>query len=163
MKQALILGSIIIIATSFTTNITTVPKLSLTAMINERSSKHITLKIILTNNTADTIKYESWDCSWQDSYTVDNDKWKVLVHICFTNGHKTFEIPPYRSINNILELDRTSAIKTGNLKFKIGFHYIPHQPDLKNIPGKMNAKKSEDFIVWSNTITPSYFTKSLRW
>jgi hypothetical protein len=160
MKQAIIFCSLLIFCASFQSKQADKPKLSLTAIIGARDANHISLKVTLTNNTPDTVKYETWDCSWQDSYSIDNDRWKIHVNLCFKNGRETISIPPYKSGTKTLELERvTGYTKSKNSNFKIGFHFAPTPDELKNIPVKFEKLKPNDLIIWSNIVPANYFSR----
>jgi hypothetical protein len=160
MKYALIFCFITIFCTSFQSKQADTPKLSLNAIISGRDSNSISLKVTLTNNTADTVKYVTWDCSWQESYSIDNDKWRIYVELCFKNGHKTISIPPYKSETKTLELSRVIGYtKSKNSNFKIGFHFVPPPDQLKNIPVKLEKLKQNDLTIWSNTVSTNYFSQ----
>ena len=160
MKYALIFCFFSIFCTSFQSKQTDTPKLSLNAFISGRDGNNMSLKVTLTNNTPDTVKYVTWDCSWQESYSIDNDKWKIYVELCFKNGHTTISIPPYKSETKTLELERVIGYtKSKSLNFKIGFHFVPPQAQLKNIPIKLEKLKPNDLTIWSNTLSTNYFSK----
>jgi len=161
MKYALIFCFITIFCTSFQSKQADIPKLSLNANISGRDGNNISLKVILTNNTSDTVRYVTWDCSWQESYSIDNDKWKIYVDLCYKNGHKTISIPPYQSESKTLELNKVIGFsKSKSPNFKIGFHFVPPPAPINNIPIKLEKLKSNDLTIWSNTISTNYFSKN---
>ncbi len=131
MKKALICCIIIAICTSFKLDRSESSNLSISATIISRQGKSMTLGVKLTNNTSDSLKYVSWDCSWQNSYLIDNDKWRIMGGWdCFKNGQRIFSIPPYQSETKILELEKLYVIsKSKTSEFRIGFHYNPPPPD----------------------------------
>ena len=161
MRLVLICCFIIVFYTSFGNKRTDNPKLSSTAIISGRDSNKIYLKVTLSNNTLDTVKYVTWDCSWQDSYSIDNDKWRIYVNLCYKNGHETISIPPYQSDTKTLELKRVIGYtKSKSSDFKIGFHFVPPPDQLKNIPIKLEKLKLNDLTIWSNTVSTNYFSQN---
>ena len=158
MKRVLFYTIFITICYSFQGRSIDNPKLSLTAIIDGRRGNNLLLKVTLKNNTSDTVKYLSWICSWQDSYLIDNDKWKIFVERCFKNVPGTFSIPPYQSETKMLELERNIGFsKNKGSNFRIGFYYVPPPVQLKSIPVKLEKLKPSDVIIWSNTVSPNYF------
>jgi hypothetical protein len=160
MKYALIFCFFSIFCTSFQSKQTDTPKLSLNAFISGRDGNNMSVKVTLTNNTPDTVKYVTWSCSWQESYSIDNDKWRIYVNLCYNNGHTTILIPPYKSETKTLELERVIGYtKSQSLNLKIGFHFVPPPDQLKNIPIKLEKLKPNDLTIWSNTLSTNYFSK----
>lgn len=160
MKYALIICCSIICCSSFQTKLPGKPGLSLNAFISKREGSNLAVQVTLTNNSADTIRYVTWDCSWQESYTIDNDKWKIYVEYCFKNGHKTVAIPPYKTETSTLELTRVYGYrKSGNADFKIGFHCIPPPETLIDLTVKPDKQKITGYTIWSNTVSANYFSK----
>jgi hypothetical protein len=159
MKIALVCCSIIAICTSFKVLETKNQKLSLSAKIISREAKSMSLGVTLTNNTSDTLWYVSRDCSWQKSYLIDNDKWRVFVNMCYKDGPETISIPPYQSETKVLELLKLDGIsKSKTSEFRIGFHCIPPPIEIKTIPAKFERNPPRDFTVWSNKINLSIFS-----
>jgi hypothetical protein len=160
MKYALIFCFITIFCTSFQDKQTDNLKLSLNAYLSGREGNNMSVRVTLKNYTSDTIKYVTWSCSWQDSYSIDNEKWKIHVNICFANGHETISIPPFQSQTKTLKLERViGSTKSKSSNFKIGFHFIPPPEELINIPIKLQKLKPNGFIIWSNTVSTNYFSK----
>jgi len=160
MKQVLFLSALITVCSSFQFQRADNPKLSLSAFIDSRSGNNLSIKVTLTNNTADTVKYLSWNCYWQASYLIDNDKWAIPPNVCYRNFQETFAIPPYQSEVKILELKRiVGTSKSKNSQLKVGFQYIPPPSLLKPIPIKIEKGKSTGTILWSNTISASYYSQ----
>ena len=161
MKQILFYSILVTICYSFQIHRTDNPKLSLKAVIDSRSGNNLTIKVTLTNNTADTVKYISMDCSWQDSYSIDNDKWSIYVNLCYKNGPETISLPPYKSETKTLELKRViGSSKSKSSKFKIGFRFVPPPVPLDSIPIKLEKLKPNAVTIWSNTVWTSYSSKS---
>jgi hypothetical protein len=150
MKLSLIYCAIVLIFTSFKIQEAANLKLSLSAVIVNRQPENISVMLTLTNNSADTLKYVSWNCSWQNSYSVDNDKWRIVENICFRNGCVVVQIPPHQSESKILKLEKVKGIsKSKDLKFKIGFHFFPPPVKFKKPPSNLEGFPKNDFIIWS--------------
>lgn len=159
MKRVLICGFIFIFCTSFHTHRTESNKLSLVVGVDSRNVNNLSLKVTLINNTSDTVKYISMDCSWQESYRINSDKWKIDISICYKNGRVIISLPPHQSTSKILCLIKKEGIsKFETMKFKIGFNFIPLN-ESKNIPSKFDYFFKIENIIWSNTITTNYISK----
>jgi hypothetical protein len=143
--------------TSFATRPIAVNALTLTAFIMDRKGDDLSVKLILTNHSADTIKYMSWSCSWEDCYSVDNEKWHTSPSFCFKNGREIIAIPPFKSETKILWIVKTKGIgKSKNYDFRIGFHYVSAPLELKTLPIKVEMKKSGGTMIWSSLLVPGY-------
>ncbi len=134
--------------------------LSLTAQIEKRSGDTFLMKVTLTNNSPDTVKYITWDCTWEKVYSINSDRWTITAsdQFCFKNGHIEIKIPPYGSDIKNLELIKEKGIaKVKNQKFKIGFNYITNFT-IKKIPSKYSATPNRDWeMIWSNDVSPNLF------
>ncbi|GAB2814037.1 hypothetical protein [Ferruginibacter profundus] len=161
MKKVLFCSIAIAIFSSFQVKPADNAKLLLTAIINSRSENNLFIKVTLTNNSPDSVKYVTWNCSWQERYAIDNDRWKISVNLCFKNGPETITIPPFQSETKILELKRiTGLCKSRNPEFKIGFHFVPPPVTIKELPLKVKKIKSKDVMIWSNTLTTNYSSQN---
>lgn len=157
MKHFLFYGALLTICSSFQTHWSDNRELSLKAVIDSRSGNNLLIKVILLNNSADTIKYMGMDCSWQDSYLIDNDRWSIFVNVCFKNGPHIYSIPPYQSETKILRLERAlGSAKSRSSIFKIGFRFVPPPVPLKQIPIKLEKLKSNAVTIWSNEVWTSF-------
>src|ERR1700756_2567220 len=108
MKNALFYCALVFTLPSFRG--TKEPSLSLSALIIKHESKMLSVRVTLTNNTSDTLKYVGWNCSWQNDYLSNNDKWKIVVNLCFQNWYQVYQIPPHQSQIKVLQLERINGI-----------------------------------------------------
>jgi len=159
MKILISITLIILLGTSFNLVPTKDKILSLTAQIDKRSSDTLFVTVTLTNNSPDTVRYITWDCTWRKVYKTNSDKWTILSsdYTCFKNGHIEIKIPPFKSETKELELIKTSGIvKSKSSNFKIGFNFMTNI-SLKKIPSDFTIPKREQVVIWSNDVSPNYF------
>ena len=110
MKLVLICGFIFIFCTSFHAHRTESNKLSLVVGVDSRNVNNLSLKVTLINNTSDTVKYISMDCSWQESYRINSDKWEIDISICYKNGRVIISLPPHQRTSKILYLTNVVTV-----------------------------------------------------
>lgn len=110
--------------------------------INNNQQK-LTLEITLTNNSADTVKYRSMSCSWQEYYRTNSKYWGIEINPCFKNGLTIEKISPNSSITKTISLVKRKGYHgKEDTVFKLGLNYLPTESKIK--------KRSE--ILWSNPI-----------
>lgn len=149
----LFFSMLITICTSFQVQRTGTPPLSVKAVIDSRSGKSLSVKVTLVNNTADTVKYMSMNCSWQDFYSIDNDRWVIFGDLCCKNGPEIRSIPPYQTETSMLKLERVfGSVASKSSMFRIGFRFVPPPLPLQQIPVKLEKSKPNATIIWSNEV-----------
>lgn len=114
------------------------------------------LKVIITNSSSDTIRYQSMSCSWYNYFTTNSIRWKLLTweSICFTNWRVTEKLPPHQSNVREISVVRTkTGLPVANFEVRLGFNFIPvqHAPNLTTAK-KMSKTSIVNKVIWSNAI-----------
>ncbi|SDX62371.1 hypothetical protein [Hymenobacter psychrophilus] len=123
----------------------------------ERPRYGVAIKATLTNNTADTLRYGTLSCSWQDTYILDTEELRIQGTSCDKNIPKLAAIPPRGKEKKIMVLvtDR-SVEKSPAIRFRVGFHWLNasnYQEAFEKIEQLQNTGiKNTENIVWSNPV-----------
>lgn len=125
--------------------------------LDKRKRFFITCPVKLTNNTADTLKYMSMDCSWREIYRLRADNYSIADGgPCFKNGPTTIEVLPHQSRTVCIALV-TDRDDNPPQKIKIGMSlqkywsrdqiemFFLHQDALMVLPDISN-------MIWSNEV-----------
>lgn len=121
------------------------------------SSRNPSVEVTLTNNTADTLRYSTLSCSWQDTYTLDTELLRIQGASCDKNIPKLIAIPPRGKEEKVLILVTDSrAEKSSIVKFRVGFNWLTannYQEAVKKIEQLQNTRpQNTENIVWSNPV-----------
>ncbi len=130
--------------------------ISLQATINKwektdnKNCLHI--KTIIQNNTADTITYVNWSCSWAEAYTCSKPELMVQLNDCEKNYPLRIKIPPFgKEERNIIlaSLYDISTLKSQITKIGVNFITASKKDDAFKIVAQLPKMQS---ILWSNDI-----------
>jgi hypothetical protein len=91
-------------------------------------------------------------CSWEDAYSLDNEKLAIMHDICAgKNFPIILKLAPNKTSTIELMLMIDETIANSPISFKIGFNLIPaNKPRLEFSPKEFLDKKN---VIWSNTIS----------
>jgi hypothetical protein len=114
----------------------------------------ISIKTTLTNHMADTVKYVSMSCSWENAYTTDSRHFDVFGEACDRNFPTIAAIPPHGEEKRILRLlPKKDAVRTGTVKFRIGFNWITDEKFSFNaLPELSHRLNKMENVLWSDTL-----------
>jgi hypothetical protein len=107
----------------------------------------------LTNKTKDTLRYFSMSCSWQDFYSVDNNKLQVEGTSCDKNIPKILTLAPGQSRTVEIRLLISQTMDASEIKFRIGFNLIKASSTQKTIDFDFKEEKKKKNVIWSNIIS----------
>ena len=149
------LGILLVICGSFTFNNKGSAKLKINISLQSRLDRQLAVKVILINNTPDTVIYQSMSCSWCDYYITNTPDVSLSsdYFACDKNIPLKVKILPYSKEEKIISYLLADKIpETTVVSFKIGFNYIPVKEN-ENIslfnwhpPAKRN-------YIWSNSLS----------
>lgn len=130
------------------------PKYTLTAgkpeIQKESGQRWLQVPVTLTNTTADTLKYATMTCSWQNFYCVDRPNVKIEEVPCDKNVFSPITLPPGKSNTVILKLypaDNTHKQLSFNIGMNLVFyHKLLSSNEIRNEMHKRN-------IIWTKPIT----------
>jgi len=107
----------------------------------------------LTNNTKDTLKYFSMSCSWQDFYSVDNNKLQIEGTLCDKNIPEILILAPGQSKTVEIRLLINQTMDTSEVKFKIGFNLMKVSSTQKTFDFDYKEESKKKNVIWSNIIS----------
>jgi hypothetical protein len=113
-------------------------------------------RMMMTNNSSDTVSLYTMDCSWQDSWIVDNDDIFIRGNECDENIDIHIKLAPKESLvfNGIIG---TKCDTIGNKQFRMGFVNF----DVKALWNWQNLGEKELIrnhkIYWSNSISLDFW------
>jgi hypothetical protein len=107
----------------------------------------------LTNNTKDTLKYFSMSCSWQDFYSVDNNKLQIEGTLCDKNIPEILTLAPGQSKTVEIRLLISQTMDTSEVKFKIGFNLMKVSSTQKTFDFDYKEESKKKNVIWSNIIS----------
>jgi hypothetical protein len=106
-----------------------------------------------TNNTKDTLRYFSMSCSWQDFYSVDNNKLQFQGIDCDNNAPIILTLAPGQSRTVKLRLLVSNSMDSSNSNFKIGFNLMKASANQRAFSYDFKEGQKKKNIIWSNTIS----------
>lgn len=111
------------------------------------------LKVVLANNTNDTLRYLSMSCSWQRFYTTDNDKVKVVSAPCDKNIPHELKLAPHHKRTVFLEvqLENQKDPKEKELVIRVAQNIIKLNSPKELIYFKKLQKEKN--YIWSKQFT----------
>ena len=107
----------------------------------------------LTNKTSDTLRYFSMSCSWQDFYSVDNNKLQVEGTPCDKNIPKILTLGPGQSRTVEIRLLISQTMDASEIKFKIGLNLMKASSTQKTFDFDFKEENKKKNIIWSNIIS----------
>lgn len=110
----------------------------------------IPVKTTITNNSSDTLRYLSMQCSWAQYYVVDEDGLHLPVAHCDQDSAILITIAPHKHEERIIGL--VSLHNTKQLhseKFKVGLIFV-QACDLDKASKQLKKSKN---TIWSNTLS----------
>ena len=106
----------------------------------------------LTNNTKNTLRYFSMSCSWQDFYSVDNNKLQIGGVDCDKNVPTILIIAPRQTKTVELRLLMSQTMDASEMKFKIGLNLMKVPKTQKPMDFKFREERKKKNLIWSNVI-----------
>ncbi len=107
----------------------------------------------LTNNTKDTLRYFSMSCSWQDFYSVDNNKLQVEGTACDKNIPTILILAPGQSRTVEIRLLISQIMDTSEIKFSIGLNLMKASSTQKTFEFDFKEEQEKRSVIWSNIIS----------
>lgn len=107
----------------------------------------------LTNKTNDTLRYFSMSCSWQDFYSVDNNKLQVEGTSCDKNIPQILTLAPGQSRTVEIRLLISQTMNASKIKFKIGFNLMKVSSTQKSFDFDFKEENKKKNVIWSNIIS----------
>jgi hypothetical protein len=105
-----------------------------------------------TNKSADTLRYLTFSCSWNDIYKVSNGNIKVFKWPCEKNVVKIIEVLPNETTIVSMPITISNAMKNRRQKFKIGIHLVKVKGWGTGFYQFEAALKDEKNVIWSNEV-----------
>ncbi|MEO6671173.1 MAG: hypothetical protein ABIN36_16945 [Ferruginibacter sp.] len=112
-----------------------------------------TIPTTLTNLSADTLKYFSVRCSWQDFYSVNNEKIAKLSPVCDKNSNTAIvlKLAPKQSKTTEITLLVDQMLDTSFIPIRIGLNVIRANKPISEF--NMRDVFIKENVLWSNVIT----------
>ena len=107
----------------------------------------------LTNNTKNTLKYFSMSCSWQDFYSVDNNKLEIEGTPCDKNIPTILTLAPGQSKTVEIRLLISQTMDASEIKFRIGFNLMKLSKTQKVYAFDIKEEQKKKNVIWSNIIS----------
>jgi hypothetical protein len=107
----------------------------------------------LTNKTNYTLRYFSMSCSWQDFYSVDNNKLQVEGTSCDKNIPQILTLAPGQSRTVEIRLLISQTMDASKIKFKIGFNLMKVSSTQKTFDFDFKEENKKKNVIWSNIIS----------
>lgn len=109
----------------------------------------LTISVTLSNNSKDTLKYIGMQCSWWDSYEIDDPQISILQPTpCYKNGPTIKAMAPYSS--SVVNLLIAVPKKLGkSAKFKIGMIL---QKYVDKSQGVDFSRSQPGNVIWTDEI-----------
>lgn len=107
----------------------------------------------LTNNTKDTLRYFSMSCSWQDFYSVDNNKLQIEGALCDKNAPTILTLAPGQTRTTVVRLLISQTMDAPDIKFKIGFNLMKVSKGQKLFDYDHKEEQKKKNVIWSNVIS----------
>jgi hypothetical protein len=124
-------------------------KAELKSIIKEKGRTFLVVRTTLTNQSKDTLKYHSDSCSWQDYYTVSNNKLQVQESQCDKYVPIILTLAPNQTKEVELRLILRSSAPLP-IKFKVGFHLVQDRVYMDDSDVSQEFEKS---VIWSDEIS----------
>ncbi|MES2850382.1 MAG: hypothetical protein V4685_15090 [Bacteroidota bacterium] len=120
-------------------------------IIKQEEKTYWDIPTTLTNNTNDTLRYYSMSCSWQDYYSVDNQKLEVRGSDCDKNIPKILTLNPGQKKSVDIQLVISQPMDGPEIKFRIGFNLIIAPKNKNSFDFEDGLEKKN--VIWSNPIS----------
>ena len=121
--------------------------------------RSVFVKTKLHNNSKDTLTYLRMTCSWRDSYTTDNDSFRVTWIPCYSNGPLTTQIPPGKTEEEYIEVrTKVPLARWREQHFRVGFNFAPLD-NTKDVIYNVSRLTDMKTIMWSDTLKLRSFWK----
>lgn len=139
--------------------ITNAQPLTVTAQYLGRSKEwgmHVCdIKVTVKNNTADTIKYITMSCSWDDMFQADTSLFEVQgVFNCDRNVVECGYIMPFDTMSRLLIISPRYHRIVRQADVKVGFNYLPYNGPESLFDNQLHEVwRDKKNIFWSNPIT----------
>ena len=122
-------------------------------VIKENEQTIWVIPTTLTNNTKDTLRYFSMSCSWQELYSVDNNKLRVEIADCDKNIPTILILAPGQSRTLETRVLISQILDTSVTKFKIGFNLMKVWGTQKASFSDFKEELKKGKVIWSNIIS----------
>jgi len=120
-------------------------------VIKEKGRTFLLVRTTFTNLSKDTLKYHSDSCSWQDYYSVNNNKLQVQESQCDKYIPIILTLAPNESRQVELKLLLRGA-GPAPTKFKVGLHVVRDRVYLDNSELSQEFEKN---VIWSDELSSS--------
>ena len=123
------------------------------ARFNDKKHSYVTIKVALSNNSKDTLKYLNMTCSWNEAFTTSNKAIKIAGWSCDSNFPTVYAIPPGVSKTFTITLEIPTEQLMNN--FRVGYYLIKFRghsvfADFEKFQHSKNSY--ENCLLWSNDI-----------
>jgi hypothetical protein len=121
-------------------------------VVEQKEEKYLIATVKLTNNTADTLKYLSMTCSYEEFYLLKSKTLRLAGYECDKNVPKTVTIPPHKSDSVGLKFKVPGDGKQP-IKYKVGLMLVKNEGD--NLLKLLYHKPMKHITVWSDEVSYS--------
>jgi hypothetical protein len=120
-------------------------------IVKEEDRTYWVIPVTLTNNSGDTLKYLSMSCSWQDFYSVSDNRLQVEIAECDKNIPRIISLPPKSSMTVKLRL-LANNVGNAEIIFNVRLNIIKADKPMYRPEFDRNGKLKPEYIIGSNTI-----------
>lgn len=121
--------------------------------VKENKQTYLIIPTTLTNNSNDTLKYYSMSCSWQEFYSIDNDRLQIVRNDCLKNAPIILILAPKQSTTVKIRLVKTKSTDVSLIKFRIGFNLMQANNSNKKFDYNEEEQRKKKNVIWSNEIS----------
>lgn len=122
-----------------------------TRLVYTKGTKtYLVANVRLTNNTADTLRYLSWSCSYWEFYMVKSKRLTGFDKICLRNLPCLKVLPPHRSDSVSLTYTVIAARSADPIKYKIGMEIAKDEGD--NGKNQLLHRPMKYTIIWADEV-----------
>ncbi len=125
---------------------------------NRKLSKYLytICEMRINNNSDDTLKYFSMNCSWLEMYTTNDVYFKVPERMCMQNYPEAQVIPPRQT--SVVKIPIVAYIKTllpRKIKIGLSLQRLNDDNPYDLAPGLLDLmlKPQPSNMIWSNEVT----------
>ncbi len=109
----------------------------------------------LYNPTADTVRFVSMTCSYEDFFTTSTNSFKIQSRYdCYSNYPTVITIPPKAKTDRYIMITRTKkGMNVDTITLKVGMYYLPYKmgDNFDAIIKQYDERQKAD-ILWSNEL-----------
>jgi hypothetical protein len=118
------------------------------------TTRTIFIATTLYNPTADTIKFVSMSCSFEDFFVTDNPGFKVRPSVCDKNAPTVEILPPQKKTDRYIMINpvnKESKISDSKIKIGMYFNAVPKNWNFDDIINLYNNREKGK-ILWSSEL-----------